>query len=97
MAMTMALDDCPHAMQAAQHGDSAQPAGHAQDSHKGHAQDKNTCDMGMNCPAFGAPGMASAGYPFFTAPGAATVHATIEPHYTSHVPEGLQRPPRQRA
>jgi hypothetical protein len=97
MAMSMAHDDCQHAMQAASLDNAHDHAQGDAAKHSGRAQDKNTCDMGMNCPAFAAPGMVSAGPLFFTDPGAATLHAAIEPHYTSHVPEGLQRPPRQLA
>jgi hypothetical protein len=96
MAMSMMHDDCQHAMQAKAHHNDGHAQGNAA-QHSGHAQEKNTCDMGMNCPALAAPGIISAGHLFFTNPGAASLHAAIEPHFTSHVPEGLQRPPRQRA
>jgi hypothetical protein len=62
--------------------------------HTGHAQTKAPCDMGMNCPALGAIGMVSTAPLFPATHGGASLHAATEPHYTSHMPEGLQRPPR---
>lgn len=96
MAKAAVQDDCLHGMHDGR-SDGHAPQAKLAAPHDTHASDSNSCDMGMNCPALGAPGMVSATSLFTVIPGAASLHAAIEPHYSSHVPEGLQRPPRQAA
>jgi len=91
--MSMMQDDCRHVMQ---HGDVTSDHAKIEQHGKTPQQDKSSCHMGMNCPAFGAPGMVSAGH-LLSIDSSASLHAAIEPHDSSHTLEGLQRPPRQPA
>jgi hypothetical protein len=90
MGMMQSGDCCEHGMQmpqAAHHGDHSQ-------HQSGQAKADVPCDMGMSCPALSGLAVLSTFSLPSLDPGSTNARAAAEQHYLSHIPEGLQRPPR---
>jgi hypothetical protein len=65
--------------------------------HGEHAKKAVSCDMGMQCPVLSVLAMPSIASLHSFEAGGTRLIASSEPNYISHIPEGLQRPPRLRA